>query len=146
MADFGSESLPPGGLPIENVSASASALTEGQPGPGSDPGPESKREVAADSTATSMSSAASLEPPAAKDATTAAADMVRAQYEQRGYRVHSGLQFGTQYVLYADDPEKVHSDFAVKVVHPEGVYVCLVESALMGCKTLFRLVFGVGGL
>lgn len=45
--------------------------------------------------------------------------IVRRYYESKGYRVHSGLQFGCELVLYADDPSKVHSDFCVHVV-PEG--------------------------
>lgn len=42
--------------------------------------------------------------------------IVRRHFEQRGYRVHSGLQFGCELVLYADDPDKVHSDFCVNVL------------------------------
>lgn len=45
--------------------------------------------------------------------------IVRKHFEQKGYRVHSGLQFGCELVLYADDPSNVHSDFCVHVV-PEG--------------------------
>lgn len=45
--------------------------------------------------------------------------IVREHYESKGYRVHSGLQFGCELVLYADDPSKVHSDFCVHVL-PEG--------------------------
>jgi len=45
--------------------------------------------------------------------------LVRRHFESKGYRVHSGLQFGCELVLYADDPSKVHSDFCVHVV-PEG--------------------------
>jgi tRNA splicing endonuclease len=45
--------------------------------------------------------------------------IVRQIYERRSYRVHSGIQFGCELVLYADDPSKVHSDFCVHVV-PEG--------------------------
>ena len=41
---------------------------------------------------------------------------VRQFYEAKGYRVHSGLQFGCELVLYADDPECVHSDFCIHVV------------------------------
>jgi tRNA splicing endonuclease len=43
-------------------------------------------------------------------------DFVRKHYEKRGYRVHSGLQFGCELVLYADDPQHVHSDFCIHVV------------------------------
>ena len=46
---------------------------------------------------------------------------VRRFYEEKGYRVHSGLQFGCELVLYADDPERVHSDFCIHVVQ-DGKY------------------------
>ncbi|GMH66436.1 hypothetical protein TrLO_g10116 [Triparma laevis f. longispina] len=39
--------------------------------------------------------------------------LLRSHYSSLGYRVHSGLQFGTDLVLYADSPSLVHSDFAV---------------------------------
>ena len=43
--------------------------------------------------------------------------IVRHHFEKKGYRVHSGLQFGVELVLYADnDINKVHSDFCVHVV------------------------------
>lgn len=42
--------------------------------------------------------------------------IVRNHFELKGYRVHSGLQFGCELVLYADDPDKVHSDFCVHIV------------------------------
>jgi len=45
--------------------------------------------------------------------------IVRRHFERKGYRVHSGLQFGCELVLYADDPSRVHSDFCVHVV-PES--------------------------
>lgn len=47
--------------------------------------------------------------------------IVRRHFERKGYRVHSGLQFGTELVLYADDPSRVHSDFCVHVI-PEGIF------------------------
>jgi hypothetical protein len=43
--------------------------------------------------------------------------IVRKHFERKGYRVHSGLQFGCELVLYADDPGRVHSDFCVHVLH-----------------------------
>ena len=43
-------------------------------------------------------------------------EIVRHHFEQKGYRVHSGLQFGCELVLYADDPDRVHSDFCVHIV------------------------------
>eukprot|EP00804_Cyclotella_cryptica_P014968 CCRYP_000582-RA/>CCRYP_000582-RA protein AED:0.03 eAED:0.03 QI:89/1/1/1/0/0.33/3/2671/166 len=45
--------------------------------------------------------------------------IARNHFEQKGYRVHSGLQFGCELVLYADSPGRVHSDFCVVVVGPE---------------------------
>lgn len=46
--------------------------------------------------------------------------IARRHFEEKGYRVHSGLQFGCELVLYADDPNHVHSDFCVHVVRPES--------------------------
>ena len=42
--------------------------------------------------------------------------IVRKHFEDKGYRVHSGLQFGSELVLYADDPGSVHSDFCIHVI------------------------------
>ena len=42
-------------------------------------------------------------------------DIVRTHFQNKGYRVHSGLQFGVELVLYSDIPSKVHSDFCVHV-------------------------------
>ena len=44
--------------------------------------------------------------------------IVRRHFEEKGYRVRSGLQFGCELVLYADDPGRVHSDFCVHVPPP----------------------------
>ena len=44
----------------------------------------------------------------------------RTYYTCLGYRVHSGLQFGCELVLYSDSPEYVHSDFCVVVVPEDG--------------------------
>lgn len=41
--------------------------------------------------------------------------LVRRHFQNKGYRVHSGLQFGCELVLYADSPGLVHSDFCVHV-------------------------------
>ncbi|KAL3773866.1 hypothetical protein ACHAW5_008726 [Stephanodiscus triporus] len=41
--------------------------------------------------------------------------LVRRHFQKKGYRVHSGLQFGCELVLYADSPGRVHSDFCVHV-------------------------------
>ena len=48
--------------------------------------------------------------------------IVRRHFEKKGYRVHSGLQFGCELVLYADNPSVVHSDFCVHVV-PESKFL-----------------------
>jgi tRNA splicing endonuclease len=65
--------------------------------------------------------------------------IVRQIYESRSYRVHSGIQFGCELVLYADDPRKVHSDFCVHVV-PEGACPPLKFLAVM--KSLTRMTLG----
>ena len=44
----------------------------------------------------------------------------RDHYTNLGYRVHSGLQFGCELVLYADHPQFVHSDFCVLVLPADG--------------------------
>ena len=46
--------------------------------------------------------------------------IARTYFHNKGYRVHSGLQFGCELVLYADDPGRVHSDFCVHVVPTDG--------------------------
>mmetsp|Transcript_37389 Transcript_37389/g.44607 ORF Transcript_37389/g.44607 Transcript_37389/m.44607 type:complete len:151 (+) Transcript_37389:60-512(+) len=46
--------------------------------------------------------------------------IVRQHFLEKGYRVHSGLQFGCELVLYADHPGRVHSDFCVHIVGDEG--------------------------
>jgi len=46
--------------------------------------------------------------------------ITRTYFTNKGYRVHSGLQFGCELVLYADEPGRVHSDFCVHVVPPDG--------------------------
>mmetsp|Transcript_27579 Transcript_27579/g.34123 ORF Transcript_27579/g.34123 Transcript_27579/m.34123 type:complete len:163 (-) Transcript_27579:1095-1583(-) len=49
--------------------------------------------------------------------------IARQHFERKGYRVHSGLQFGCELVLYADDPSRVHSDFCVHV--PASINDCM---------------------
>ena len=84
--------------------------------------------------------------------------IVRRHFERKGYRVHSGLQFGCELVLYADTPDKVHSDFAVHVVPPgmniiwgvlrcDVVYFCLAPCFFIAnfCKCISlvtRLILG----
>ncbi|GKY92625.1 hypothetical protein MPSEU_000232600 [Mayamaea pseudoterrestris] len=70
--------------------------------------------AANNTTLISSSSSSSIEP----DTRLA---FVRRYYQRKGYRVHSGLQFGCEFVLYADDPSKVHSDFCVHVVNENGI-------------------------
>jgi len=43
------------------------------------------------------------------------AKFVKRKYERMGYRVHSGLQFGADLVLYAHRPDLVHSDFCINI-------------------------------
>jgi tRNA splicing endonuclease len=52
--------------------------------------------------------------------------LVKRHYQGKGYRVHSGLQFGSELVLYADRPDLVHSDFCIHVVRDgksDGLFV-----------------------
>ena len=42
--------------------------------------------------------------------------IVRTHFLNKGYIVHSGLQFGVELVLYTDSPDKVHSDFCIRIV------------------------------
>jgi hypothetical protein len=49
-------------------------------------------------------------------------NIVRRHFSNKGYRVHSGLQFGCELVLYADNPGRVHSDFCVHVLPPSQLY------------------------
>lgn len=46
-------------------------------------------------------------------------EFVKQYYEEQGYRVHSGLQFGAELVLYADRPDLVHSDFCIHVTRDD---------------------------
>mmetsp|Transcript_17265 Transcript_17265/g.37437 ORF Transcript_17265/g.37437 Transcript_17265/m.37437 type:complete len:212 (+) Transcript_17265:142-777(+) len=81
--------------------------------------------AATTSTGTSTSSSP---PTAAANAAAAAAarsheeliSHARTYYTHLGYRVHSGLQFGCELVLYSDNPEYVHSDFCVVVLPRDG--------------------------
>ena len=43
-------------------------------------------------------------------------NILRDHFTKKGYRVHSGFQFGCELVLYADRPDLVHSDFCVKLL------------------------------
>lgn len=57
------------------------------------------------------------------DASEKEVRIVQDHFESKGYRVHSGLQFGCELVLYADDPENVHSDFCIHIVRT-GKFLC----------------------
>ena len=46
---------------------------------------------------------------------------IKQYYQLKGYRVHSGLQFGAELVLYAAQPDLVHSDFCIQVAR-DGKY------------------------
>ena len=52
-------------------------------------------------------------------------EFVKHHYEEKGYRVHSGLQFGAELVLYADRPDLVHSDFCIHVAR-DGKFVIII--------------------
>lgn len=76
---------------------------------------------------------------------------VRRYYEDKGYRVHSGLQFGCELVLYADDPQRVHSDFCIHVVRdgttPQILCEMLVPNSCSYQKYLllfFQMTFWIG--
>lgn len=64
--------------------------------------------------------------------------ITRKHFTNKGYRVHSGLQFGCELVLYADDVSRVHSDFCVHVVPPDGS----LDWRMI--QTLTRLVVSTG--
>ena len=64
--------------------------------------------------------------------------ITRTHFTNKGYRVHSGLQFGCELVLYADEPGRVHSDFCVHVVPPDG------NLDFRMIQTLTRLVVSTG--
>lgn len=59
------------------------------------------------------------------------AAFVRRHYESLGYRVHSGLQFGVDFVLYADSPEAVHSDFCVHIVRDGTLWWSFCSSCIV---------------
>mmetsp|Transcript_812 Transcript_812/g.1402 ORF Transcript_812/g.1402 Transcript_812/m.1402 type:complete len:142 (-) Transcript_812:1464-1889(-) len=65
--------------------------------------------------------------------------IARKYFERKGYRVHSGLQFGCELVLYADDPDKVHSDFCVHVVpHDSQVNWMQIQVLARSMATLHK--------
>ena len=96
-------------------------MTEGAEGSTVDAGSNAANGCAASSQLTS-----SLAPPPISSPTTIARkheELVahaREHYTKLGYRVHSGLQFGCELVLYADHPQFVHSDFCVLVLPADG--------------------------
>jgi hypothetical protein len=64
-------------------------------------------------------------------------EFVKKHYEEKGYRVHSGLQFGAELVLYADRPDLVHSDFCIHVTR-DGKYTTEIDRVLGSiCSCLF---------
>ena len=60
-------------------------------------------------------------------------EFVKEHYEQMGYRVHSGLQFGAELVLYADRPDLVHSDFCINVTRDGKFNVCVCVLCVRAC-------------
>jgi len=73
-------------------------------------------------------------------------NIVRHHFSNKGYRVHSGLQFGCELVLYADNPGRVHSDFCVHVLPPPLVYssssaaATTASAAVIDWRTIQTLV------
>lgn len=73
-------------------------------------------------------------------------NIVRRHFSNKGYRVHSGLQFGCELVLYADNPGRVHSDFCVHVLPPPLVYsssssaAATTSAAVIDWRTIQTLV------
>ena len=66
-------------------------------------------------------------------------EFVKEHYEQMGYRVHSGLQFGAELVLYADRPDLVHSDFCINVTRDGKFNVCVCVCVL--CVHVFCIIW-----
>ena len=64
--------------------------------------------------------------------------LARRHFERKGYRVHSGLQFGCELVLYADDPDRVHSDFCVHVVSNSRVNWMSIQTLARSMSTLHK--------
>lgn len=64
--------------------------------------------------------------------------LARKHFERIGYRVHSGLQFGCELVLYADDPDKVHSDFCVHVVSNHRIDWMQLQGLARSMSTLHK--------
>jgi tRNA splicing endonuclease len=56
--------------------------------------------------------------------------IVQKHFESKGYSVHSGLQFGGELVLYADDPENVHSDFCIHVVRDGELWFRVSDTSI----------------
>ncbi len=64
--------------------------------------------------------------------------LAREYFQKKGYRVHSGLQFGCELVLYADDPDRVHSDFCVHVVEDARVNWMTIQTLARSMAILHK--------
>lgn len=64
--------------------------------------------------------------------------LARKYFQRKGYRVHSGLQFGCELVLYADDPDRVHSDFCVHVVEDSRVNWMTIQTLARSMAILHK--------
>ena len=73
-------------------------------------------------------------------------EFVKEHYEQMGYRVHSGLQFGAELVLYADRPDLVHSDFCINVTRDGKFNVCVCVHVFCIIWVLYCIVLNLIGL
>ena len=68
-------------------------------------------------------------------------EFVKKHYEEKGYRVHSGLQFGAELVLYADRPDLVHSDFCIHVTCDGKCATAYIDYCCCCCCCCSALVF-----
>ena len=73
-------------------------------------------------------------------------EFVKEHYEQMGYRVHSGLQFGAELVLYADRPDLVHSDFCINVTRDGKFNVCVCCACMCFVLYGYCIVLNLIGL
>jgi tRNA intron endonuclease, catalytic C-terminal domain len=107
------------------AAAAATATTPskrqgGEYNPDSDNNKNASAKTTAEASALLSSSSSSAAAAACAVAWEERVQRVREHYERKGYRVRSGLQFGCELVLYADDLGSVHSDFCIHVV-PQGM-------------------------
>ena len=66
--------------------------------------------------------------------------IVKKHYERKGYRVHSGLQFGCHLVLYADTPDAVHSDYCIHILPHDNSRLqwCTIQTLVRSMSDLHK--------